>query len=104
MKQYMLSVHQVEGGPPPSPEAMQKIYRDVVAPLFCAYSPRAIEALTVLSKPDRSSGWAPEGPSRWRQLLEAAPPSTECRRANAAPMRPLRQTSPRGRTPARGRC
>jgi len=27
-----------------------------VAPLFCAYSPRAMEALTVLSKPDRSSG------------------------------------------------
>jgi hypothetical protein len=31
MKQYMLSVHQVEGEPPPSREAMQKIYKDVDA-------------------------------------------------------------------------
>jgi hypothetical protein len=31
MKQYMLSVHQVEGEPRPSPEAMQKIYKDVNA-------------------------------------------------------------------------
>jgi hypothetical protein len=29
MKQYMLSVCHVEGGPSPSPEAMQKIYKDV---------------------------------------------------------------------------
>jgi hypothetical protein len=29
LKQYMLSVHHVEGEPPPSPEAMQKIYKDV---------------------------------------------------------------------------
>ena len=29
MKQYMLSVHQVDGESPPSHEAMQKIYREV---------------------------------------------------------------------------
>ena len=31
MKQYLLSVHYVEGQPPPSPEQMQAIYRDVDA-------------------------------------------------------------------------
>ena len=31
MKQYLLSVHSVEGEPAPSPEAMQKTYRDVNA-------------------------------------------------------------------------
>jgi hypothetical protein len=29
MKQYLLSVHMVEGGPAPSPETMEKTYRDV---------------------------------------------------------------------------
>lgn len=29
MKQYLLSVHMVEGTEPPSPEAMQKAYKDV---------------------------------------------------------------------------
>jgi hypothetical protein len=31
MKQYLLSVHSVEGTPPPPPEAMQKAYQDVAA-------------------------------------------------------------------------
>jgi hypothetical protein len=31
MKQYLLSVHMVEGDPQPSPETMQKMYRDVNA-------------------------------------------------------------------------
>jgi hypothetical protein len=31
MKQYMLSVHSVEGSPMPSPEAMQQAYQDVDA-------------------------------------------------------------------------
>jgi hypothetical protein len=31
MKQYLLSVHSVEGAPPPSPEMIQKAYRDVDA-------------------------------------------------------------------------
>jgi hypothetical protein len=31
MKQYLLSVHMVEGSPAPSPEAMEKAYRDVDA-------------------------------------------------------------------------
>lgn len=31
MKQYLLSVYEVEGGPTPPPEAMQKVYRDVDA-------------------------------------------------------------------------
>ena len=30
-RQYMLSVHGVEGSPPPSAEAMQRAYRDVAA-------------------------------------------------------------------------
>jgi hypothetical protein len=29
MQQYMLTVHSVEGSPEPSPEATQKVYRDV---------------------------------------------------------------------------
>jgi hypothetical protein len=29
MTQYLLSVHMVEGGPAPSPETMEKVYRDV---------------------------------------------------------------------------
>ena len=29
MNQYLLSVHSVEGEPPPPKEAMQKVYRDV---------------------------------------------------------------------------
>ena len=29
MKQYLLSVHMVDGEAPPAPEAMQKAYRDV---------------------------------------------------------------------------
>ncbi len=31
MKQYLLSVHMVEGEEPPSPEAMQQAYKDVDA-------------------------------------------------------------------------
>jgi hypothetical protein len=31
MKQYLLSVHSVEGAPAPPPEAMQKAYQDVAA-------------------------------------------------------------------------
>src|SRR5260370_16109937 len=31
MKQYMLSVHSVEGSAPPPPEAAQKAYQDVAA-------------------------------------------------------------------------
>src|SRR5579859_5131410 len=31
MKQYMLTVHSVEGAPPPPPEAMQKAFQDVDA-------------------------------------------------------------------------
>jgi len=31
MKQYLLSVHSVEGQDPPSPEAMEKAYKDVNA-------------------------------------------------------------------------
>jgi hypothetical protein len=31
VKQYLLSVHSVEGSPPPPPEAMQKVYADVAA-------------------------------------------------------------------------
>jgi hypothetical protein len=31
MKQYMLSVHSVEGSPLPPPEAIQKVYREVAA-------------------------------------------------------------------------
>jgi len=31
MKQYMLSVHGVEGAPAPAPETMQKMYEDVGA-------------------------------------------------------------------------
>jgi hypothetical protein len=31
MKQYMLSVHSVEGSAPPPPEAVQKAYQDVAA-------------------------------------------------------------------------
>ena len=31
MKQYLLSVHSVEGAPPPSPEMIQKAYADVDA-------------------------------------------------------------------------
>ncbi len=31
MKQYLLSVHSVEGSEPPSPEAMQRAFRDVAA-------------------------------------------------------------------------
>ena len=31
MRQYLLSVHMVEGAEPPSPEAMQQSYRDVDA-------------------------------------------------------------------------
>ncbi len=31
MKQYLLSVHSVEGSPPPPPEAIQKAYTDVAA-------------------------------------------------------------------------
>jgi len=31
MKQYMLSVHSVEGAPLPPPEAIQKAFRDVAA-------------------------------------------------------------------------
>jgi hypothetical protein len=31
MKQYLLSVHMVEGQQPPAPEAMQKMYADVAA-------------------------------------------------------------------------
>ena len=29
MKQYMLTVHDVEGTPAPAPEVMQKMYQDV---------------------------------------------------------------------------
>ena len=31
MKQYMLTVHDVEGTPAPAPEVMQKMYQDVEA-------------------------------------------------------------------------
>jgi hypothetical protein len=31
MKQYMLSVHSVEGSAPPPPETVQQMYRDVAA-------------------------------------------------------------------------
>ena len=31
MKQYMLSVHSVDGSAPPPPEAMQKAYQDVAS-------------------------------------------------------------------------
>jgi hypothetical protein len=31
MKQYLLSVHSVEGSAPPSPEAMQKMFADTAA-------------------------------------------------------------------------
>ena len=31
MKQYMLTVHDVEGGPVPAPEVLQKMYADVEA-------------------------------------------------------------------------
>jgi hypothetical protein len=31
MKQYLLSVHHVEGEAPPSPEAVQRVYQDVAS-------------------------------------------------------------------------